>query len=640
MSKILTALPNLLLLNGQATKDEVISVKEIDITDDEVEALSLNQEIEHFNDILDSIATLPNYTKMFHTNFMQKLKDEIDILNSNCNISNYLFTVNVLKAKFNMYNYLNRELIELCQVNAVDKKTIEKVFLILNAINEKNQKVQNDLVNLIFQLSPRIDQQIAFYRKEYNDIKGDLKIIKEGMKEKEKMNKVLYDNNKILQAKVNAYQNNSINNNQSNNSTINKAPIDLGASSAKKENKFKSSYTFLKKETDKILESNLKNKTISSNEESTKNIYISNINLKQTNYIPSPKLPNTEQYVLKKNRSTSNINTATISPRILTQKQLLQVITEIYASKSQYDKKCYDYHLPKETLEQHMYTFLNNKYGLKNLTIEWATSIINGIKQYSQTNSEVCLFGKILRNELEEESYQVYLKLKSTIYELLGYYYQTKYPYKSTKEIDRMLKEKQGSYLIEEEWKTLIKYLFPKDSETVLSKINEYIENSRNERAQTDNKVNTYAYSSGNSRKLTREELKSLNRKENDLKILYSDFNKILLEIQIRLRDKYLSNFVSTFKQIDEDDDGVLNEEQFRDLIIKLELYPLESVGEEYEKLIDKIDPFNTQVFTFSDCVKLLANEYVDDGKTKALDKIAMNTVTEENVDNNNNATN
>ena len=640
MSKILTALPNLLLLNGQATKDEVISVKEIDITDDEVEALSLNQEIEHFNDILDSIATLPNYTKMFHTNFMQKLKDEIDILNSNCNISNYLFTVNVLKAKFNMYNYLNRELIELCQVNAVDKKTIEKVFLILNAINEKNQKVQNDLVNLIFQLSPRIDQQIAFYRKEYNDIKGDLKIIKEGMKEKEKMNKVLYDNNKILQAKVNAYQNNSINNNQSNNSTINKASIDLGASSAKKENKFKSSYTFLKKETDKILESNLKNKTISSNEESTKNIYISNINLKQTNYIPSPKLPNTEQYVLKKNRSTSNINTATISPRILTQKQLLQVITDIYASKSQYDKKCYDYHLPKETLEQHMYTFLNNKYGLKNLTIEWATSIINGIKQYSQTNSEVCLFGKILRNELEEESYQVYLKLKSTIYELLGYYYQTKYPYKSTKEIDRMLKEKQGSYLIEEEWKTLIKYLFPKDSETVLSKINEYIENSRNERAQTDNKVNTYAYSSGNSRKLTREELKSLNRKENDLKILYTDFNKILLEIQIRLRDKYLSNFVSTFKQIDEDDDGVLNEEQFRDLIIKLELYPLESVGEEYEKLIDKIDPFNTQVFTFSDCVKLLANEYVDDGKTKALDKIAMNTVTEENVDNNNNATN
>lgn len=640
MSKILTALPNLLLLNGQATKDEVISVKEIDITDDEVEALSLNQEIEHFNDILDSIATLPNYTKMFHTNFMQKLKDEIDILNSNCNISNYLFTVNVLKAKFNMYNYLNRELIELCQVNAVDKKTIEKVFLILNAINEKNQKVQNDLVNLIFQLSPRIDQQIAFYRKEYNDIKGDLKIIKEGMKEKEKMNKVLYDNNKILQAKVNAYQNNSINNNQSNNSTINKASIDLGASSAKKENKFKSSYTFLKKETDKILESNLKNKTISSNEESTKNIYISNINLKQTNYIPSPKLPNTEQYVLKKNRSTSNINTATISPRILTQKQLLQVIADIYASKSQYDKKCYDYHLPKETLEQHMYTFLNNKYGLKNLTIEWATSIINGIKQYSQTNSEVCLFGKILRNELEEESYQVYLKLKSTIYELLGYYYQTKYPYKSTKEIDRMLKEKQGSYLIEEEWKTLIKYLFPKDSETVLSKINEYIENSRNERAQTDNKVNTYAYSSGNSRKLTREELKSLNRKENDLKILYSDFNKILLEIQIRLRDKYLSNFVSTFKQIDEDDDGVLNEEQFRDLIIKLELYPLESVGEEYEKLIDKIDPFNTQVFTFSDCVKLLANEYVDDGKTKALDKIAMNTVTEENVDNNNNATN
>ena len=43
-----------------------------------------------------------------------------------------------------------------------------------------------------------------------------------------------------------------------------------------------------------------------------------------------------------------------------------------------------------------MYTYLNQKYGLKNLIIEWAASIINGIKTYLKDDHDVALFGKIL----------------------------------------------------------------------------------------------------------------------------------------------------------------------------------------------------------------------------------------------------
>ena len=45
-------------------------------------------------------------------------------------------------------------------------------------------------------------------------------------------------------------------------------------------------------------------------------------------------------------------------------------MNELYFSKSNYDMKCFEYNLPKETLEVHMYTFLNKEYGLKNLIIE------------------------------------------------------------------------------------------------------------------------------------------------------------------------------------------------------------------------------------------------------------------------------
>jgi hypothetical protein len=89
--------------------------------------------------------------------------------------------------------------------------------------------------------------------------------------------------------------------------------------------------------------------------------------------------------------------------RNLTLKQLKDVINDIYTSKIKFDKKCEALKQPRETMEQYMYTYLNQKYGLKNLIIEWAVSIINGIKTYLKEDHDVTLFGKILKNECDEE---------------------------------------------------------------------------------------------------------------------------------------------------------------------------------------------------------------------------------------------
>jgi hypothetical protein len=37
------------------------------------------------------------------------------------------------------------------------------------------------------------------------------------------------------------------------------------------------------------------------------------------------------------------------------------------------------------------------------LIIEFATAIINGIRKYSKEDNDVAVFGKILRNECDEE---------------------------------------------------------------------------------------------------------------------------------------------------------------------------------------------------------------------------------------------
>ena len=107
----------------------------------------------------------------------------------------------------------------------------------------------------------------------------------------------------------------------------------------------------------------------------------------------------------------------------------------MYAQKIKFDKKCEENKLPRETMEQYMYTYLNQRYGLKNLIIEWAAAIINGIKTYLKEDHDVSLFGKILKNECDEEFRFIQMHVKETLTSLLRVLIKDKNPFKSESEI-------------------------------------------------------------------------------------------------------------------------------------------------------------------------------------------------------------
>lgn len=160
------------------------------------------------------------------------------------------------------------------------------------------------------------------------------------------------------------------------------------------------------------------------------------------------------------NTNNNNNTDKLTNVKILTLKGLLDVINEIYSSKVVFDKKCTESNIPRETLEQHIYTFLNYKYGLKGLVIEYAAAIVNSVKQYARENVDVSLFGKMLRNDLEEDYRLIYFKLKSTLFELLVYYLKTKFPYKSSTDINELAKTKIKGVLSQEEWNAIIYFLY------------------------------------------------------------------------------------------------------------------------------------------------------------------------------------
>ena len=53
---------------------------------------------------------------------------------------------------------------------------------------------------------------------------------------------------------------------------------------------------------------------------------------------------------------------------------------------------------PRETLEQHLYAFLTQKYGMRQLIMEWLSAILAAVEHFAPRDADVALFDKVLRH--------------------------------------------------------------------------------------------------------------------------------------------------------------------------------------------------------------------------------------------------
>lgn len=285
----------------------------------------------------------------------------------------------------------------------------------------------------------------------------------------------------------------------------------------------------------------------------------------------------------------SNPAKPVMTTRTLTLKQLKETIKELYESKTRFDAKCAEGKQPIETLEQHMYTFLNTKYGLKNLVIEWAASIIQGIKKFSFDDNDIAVFGKILRNECDEEFRFVQIQVKETVSELLKYYIRERHPLKQDTEINEMLKAKQKGSVLEEEWSEIVRYMYNDADSDLLIKVVRQL-------------IDTNDLVENRSKPKTREEVRAAKASERHRKgsVKFKDFLKVLLDFQLKGHEKFLAPFIVVFRSVDRDDDGLISEQEFRRMVVLMEIGLHE---DDVSRLLQAVDPFNTQQIPFTKCV-------------------------------------
>ena len=115
-----------------------------------------------------------------------------------------------------------------------------------------------------------------------------------------------------------------------------------------------------------------------------------------------------------------------------------------------------------------MYTYLNQKYGLKSLIVEWAASIINGVKTYIREEHDVALFAKILKNECDEDFRFIQMHVKETLISLVKVMLKDKHPLKSENDIQRMLDNIQRGRIDDWMWMKILEKMYDERDASVL----------------------------------------------------------------------------------------------------------------------------------------------------------------------------
>ena len=549
----------------------------LDLFDDDTLNISLEEEkplfTKLYSSVIEKITSVKKEkdpTNEFLTSFENLFKNQIDIINS-CvknNEPNFMYATNVLVAQIKIFNYFNSKYLEeyLSQSDSESSK-------ILILISENVSNTVNKLVDIIFKLGTKSKE----INKQVSDLQNKVNQFDIVMKEVNDENNILKEKNIKLKEENDLITQKLLNNNYS-------------VSEPKNKNKNKKVNS---KSPNKINDNMSNNFDINQNKMGHGNIQ-------------------------------NNITLAKLSlagNRLFTIKMLKEVISSMYSSKTTFDKKCIQNKQAKQTMEEFMYTYLNQKYGLKNMVIEWATNIINGIRTYSE-DTEISLFGKILQNELEENCQMLIPNLKENINTIILNILRNEYPYKNEIELNKMKNDLIKSELPPEKIQQIVEALFDeKGKEVLFDKINKEI-NNKKAIVMKNSKING---------KYSREEINKINaQKQNECNFIQYDFLlEICLEYQIKLHIRYLKPFLKLFQSIDDDRDGVLNEEQFIELVKKLNIFGEENIEQVIDEFLNNVDPYRNNHITFSDTVDLFSKINYDENQT-ILDKFCLK-------DNNNN---
>ena len=553
---ILLSLPLLKEVNGQK-----VDINNMKITFQEELNLSTYKYICDFMQNLNKNNI--NFVKNFHDNLSTLMNQCLLDINFHCDKYQNNYNLSIFHSLYKINQYLHKGITD---------------YLLLYGDKELDSNNRNNIYNISLQICDTMNFYEGLIRNISTSISIILdKIINENIEQyfKQKTKEV----EKNINSKKKILNNEQINKDFQNrtfanfdgNLTYNESMLDNSMNNNKKGNSF---LIFDKNDKNddfiSVISNNFNNKNNINNEVFNSKTSRENIkNRKESNDIN------------KMNKITENKKSNSVNSDIIPLNEFLNLINEIYESKEKEEKINLKKNQPRETLEHHIYTFLTRKYGVKHIVIEKAFSIFSSLRKYSNLNSDILLFAKIIRNDIDESSRLFSLEIKN--------------------DLEKFLMNK----IIDDDIINIISNSFYCDD--------------------NDNKIIFMK--------------KIIEIKKNKENINIDDIYNIILEIEIKKRNFFLKNFKILFKRIDTDSDGIINSYDTSVLFgiifeeIKNELIQEGCTLDKNKFVDDLMNYFKKYIpksLTFSQIVKCL-----EDSNPKILEYLSKKQNIQENNNNN-----
>lgn len=117
----------------------------------------------------------------------------------------------------------------------------------------------------------------------------------------------------------------------------------------------------------------------------------------------------------RKHPEDSKLASALDPNKIMNLNKLRELIDELYRTKKKQDQTSLAAQTPIKTMEEHLVSILQKRYGLKRIVEANLSSTILSVKHFEKEDVHVYIFDKILRFSVEEEFVKVLHTVSQTI---------------------------------------------------------------------------------------------------------------------------------------------------------------------------------------------------------------------------------
>ena len=281
-----------------------------------------------------------------------------------------------------------------------------------------------------------------------------------------------------------------------------------------------------------------------------------------------------------------------------TLKQLKEVIDDVCGAKPSNDARRAKHRQAKETLRQHLYTYLNHKFGVKSVINDWADSIIAATDKFQDDDCDVAAFGRALRNLVDEEYLRRGKAIATTVRDMLRAYLASKHPHLNDQQLAQRHREKMEGDLFDDEWLDMVRFMYaPEEQPAIVDAVRSRQDEIRVERGEPSSPSEDNA---PGTRRRSKAEIEAARRKRERRRVPFSQFVQVCLFHGLDAREDVIAPFAEAVARLGGDalSSGTVTEKQF--IAVAERTRP--ELGEgDVEKMLLRLDPWNNDSVTVSD---------------------------------------